>query len=69
VFSFGKNIVVFSCRRNGTVLTYQETELGDFEFIPNRSYDISTGIPGRVVFWKNRMLIPGGHLGLFMENR
>lgn len=63
----GGETVVFSCRRNGTVRAYRETEPGRFEYLPNRSYDLSLGTPGRVVFWRNRMLIPGGHLGLLLE--
>jgi hypothetical protein len=64
----GKNMVVFSCRRNGTVRAYDCTNPEHLTQIPERSYDLSSGTPNRVVFWRNRMLIPGGHAGLFVEN-
>jgi len=61
------NIVAFAHRRNGDVRVYRMAK-AHAELITDRSLTGLAGTPDRVVFYRERMIIPCGHQGLLIEN-
>lgn len=59
--------IAFSHRSKGEVTLYRISQSGVAERISNRCFSGLYGTPDRVVFYKNRMLIPCGHQGLLIE--
>ena len=62
-----RNLVAFASRRDGKVVTIDMSNPLEPVVVPGRCYDLSQGNCGRVAFLGGKMVIPAGHLGLFME--
>ncbi len=63
----GGTVLALSDRRNGQVAAFDFSDPENPRPLPGRTYDLSSGIPDRVVFHRGRMLIPGWNLGILAE--
>lgn len=61
------NLVALASRRDGKVVTLDLSTPETPVVVADRCYDLSRGNCDRVVFHHGKMIIPAGHLGLFME--
>lgn len=63
----GDGAVAFSDRRSGKVTVFDCRDLDNIHPIEKRSYDLSSGVPDRAVFYRGRMFIPCWNLGIIEE--
>lgn len=63
----GTDGIAFSDRHSGEVSFYRFPAPEVAERVPERCYCLLPGAPDRVLFHRGRMVIPGGHTGLWIE--
>lgn len=63
------NIVTLANRRSGNIDTFDFSNPQQAKNIPSRTWNNLQITPDRPVFWKGRIIVPGGHAGLFMEKK
>lgn len=63
----GTDGIAFSNRYSGEVSFYRLPAPGVAERVSERCYCLLPGTPDRVLFHRGRMVIPGGHTGLWLE--
>lgn len=66
VLSVSGNLICAAQRQNGVVQVWDFSTPENPRLLPGRSYRL-TGNPGRVAFFKGRLLIPAGYQGLLLE--
>lgn len=59
--------IAFSDRHRGEVTFYRFPSSGIAEPVPERCCSLLPGTPDRVLFHRGRMVIPGGHTGIWFE--
>ena len=63
----GTDGIAFSDRHSGKISFYRFPAPEVAERVPERCYCLLPGAPDRVLFHRGRMVIPGGHTGLWVE--
>ncbi len=63
----GTDGIAFSNRYSGEVSFYRLPTPGVAERVSERCYCLLPGTPDRVLFHRSRMVIPGGHTGIWLE--
>lgn len=63
----GTDGIAFSDRHSGKISFYRFPAPEVAERVPERCYCLLPGAPDRVLFHRGRMVIPGGHTGLWLE--
>lgn len=61
------NIIVFTDRAEGSIITVDFSDIENPTVLEKRSWLSIPGSPGRAVFWNHRMLIPAGRQGILFE--
>ena len=62
-------VVALSLRNQGTMLVYDLADPENPVLQKERSFENRLCQPDRPVFWRGRLIVPGGFAGILFENR